>query len=189
MKVIVTSSGRDLGAAASPVFGRCPVYIVVDTETMQFEALDNPAMSAAGGAGIQAAQFVVEQGVQAVLSGNVGPNAFNVFQAANVPVYLIGGGTVREAVEAYKAGRLPSAADANVQAHAGMGMGRGMGRGMSRGRGMGWGMTPPAAGSAATAPRQRGQEEEVAELGRAAGELRKQLAEIMERIEKLEKGE
>ncbi|MBC8449674.1 MAG: NifB/NifX family molybdenum-iron cluster-binding protein [Chloroflexi bacterium] len=189
MRIVVTSNGRDLDAPASPVFGRCPVYVFVDTETMQCEAVDNPAMSAAGGAGIQAAQFIVEQGAQAVLSGNMGPNAFNVFQAANVPVYLISGGTVQEAVEAYKAGRLPSTADANVQAHAGMGMGRGMGMGMGRGRGrgMGWGMTPPAASSAPTAPRERGREEEIAELGRAAGELRQQLAEIMERIEKLGK--
>jgi hypothetical protein len=61
MKIVVTSNGRDLDAPASPMFGRCPVYVFVDTDTMQFEAVDNPAMSAAGGAGIQAAQFVVEQ--------------------------------------------------------------------------------------------------------------------------------
>lgn len=61
MKIVVTSNGRDLDAPVSPVFGRCPVYVFVDTDTMQSEAVDNPTMSAAGGAGIQAAQFVVEQ--------------------------------------------------------------------------------------------------------------------------------
>jgi predicted Fe-Mo cluster-binding NifX family protein len=127
MKIVVTSNGTNLDAPASPVFGRCPTYVFVDTETMGFEAISNPAMSAAGGAGIQAAQFVVGQGAQAVLTGNVGPNAYNVFQAANVPIYLLTGGTVRETVEAYKAGQLQSVAGANVQAHAGMGMGRGMG--------------------------------------------------------------
>ncbi|MDH7486159.1 MAG: NifB/NifX family molybdenum-iron cluster-binding protein [Anaerolineae bacterium] len=182
MRIVVTSNGRDLDAPASPVFGRCPLFLFVDTETMQCRAVDNPALSAAGGAGIQAAQFIIEQGAQAVLTGNVGPNAFNVFQAANVPVYLIGEGTVREAVEAYKAGRLPSTADANVQAHAGTG------RGMGRGRG--WGMTPSASPPSPAAPPvppgARGQE--IAELRQTAGELRQQLARVMERLEKLEKG-
>ena len=137
MKVVVTANGRDLDASVSPIFGRCPVYILVDTETMQFEAVDNPAISAGGGAGIQAAQFVVERGGQAILTGNVGPNAFGVLQAASVSVYLLGGGTVREAVEAYKAGKLEPLGGANVPAHSGMGRGMGRGRGTGRGGGMG----------------------------------------------------
>ena len=126
MKIAVTANGTGLDAPASPVFGRCPTYILVDTETMQYEAVANPAVSAGGGAGVQAAQFVVERGAQAVVTGNVGPNAFGVFQAAGTLVYLFKGGTVQQAVEAYKGGRLSSASDATVSAHAGMG--RGMGR-------------------------------------------------------------
>jgi predicted Fe-Mo cluster-binding NifX family protein len=187
MRIVVTSNGTDLDAPTSPVFGRCPTYIFVDTETMAFEAVSNPAMSAAGGAGIQAAQFVVEQGAEAVLTGNVGPNAYNVFQAAGVPVYLVTGGTVGEAVEAHKAGRLQSTADASVQAHAGMGMGRGrgMGRGMGRGIGMGRGAprTTPAPQPAPPASDQ----EEVAALKQAASDLRQQLAQIVDRLDKLEK--
>ena len=137
MKVVVTANGRDLDAPVSPIFGRCPAYIFVDTETMQFEAVDNPALSAGGGAGIQAAQFVVERGCQAVLAGNVGPNAFGVFQAASVPVCLLGGGTVREAIEAYKAGKLQPLGGANVPAHSGMRRGVGGGRARGRGGGMG----------------------------------------------------
>jgi len=74
MKIVVTANGADLDAPASPVFGRCPIYVFVDTETMQFEAVGNPAVAAGGGAGIQAAQFVIEQGAQAVVTGNAGPN-------------------------------------------------------------------------------------------------------------------
>jgi len=138
MKIVVTANGADLDAPASPVFGRCPAYVFVDTETMAFEAVENPAIAAAGGAGIQAAQFVVERGAQAVVTGNVGPNAFSVFQSARTPVYLFGGGTVRQAVEAFKSGQLPTAGGASAPAHAGMGMGRGtgMGRGMGMGRGV-----------------------------------------------------
>jgi len=130
MKIAVTANGADLDAPASPVFGRCPMVILVDTETMQYEAVANPAVSAGGGAGVQAAQFVVERGAQAVVTGNVGPNAFGVFQAAGTPVYLFKGGTVQQAVEAYKGGRLSPASGASVSAHAGMG--RGMGRGRQR---------------------------------------------------------
>jgi len=146
MKIVVTANGAGLDAAASPVFGRCPTYVFVDTDTMQCESVENPAVGASGGAGIQAAQFVLERGAQAAVTGNVGPNAFGVFQASGVEVYLFGDGTVREAVEAYKAGQLHPMGGANVPAHSGMGggMGRGMGRGGggSGGRGGGGGRGP-----------------------------------------------
>ena len=130
MKIAATANGTDLDAPTSPVFGRCPTYILVDTETMQYEAVANPAVSAGGGAGVQAAQFIVERGAQAVVTGNVGPNAFGVFRAAGIPVYLFQGGTVQQTVEAYKGSRLSPASGATVSAHAGMG--RGMGRGRKR---------------------------------------------------------
>jgi predicted Fe-Mo cluster-binding NifX family protein len=132
VKIVVTSDGADLDAPASPVFGRCQSYVFVDPETMEFEAVPNPAITATGGAGIQAAQFVVEHGAQAVLTGNVGPNAFGVFQAGNVPIFLAPPGTVRQAVEAYKSGLLQPLSGPNVTAHAGMGRGKGRGRGMGR---------------------------------------------------------
>jgi len=169
------------------------MYVFVDTETMAFEAMENPAIGAAGGAGIQAAQFIVERGTQAVVTGNMGPNAFNVCQSANVPVYLFGGGTVRQAAEACKEGQLPPAGGASTPAHAGMGAGRGMGMGMGRGMGMGMGrrvampptsLTPPTPPAASTSSR----EEEIADLRNMAGDLRKHLAEMLERLDRLEKG-
>lgn len=174
MQIVVTSNGADLDAPASPVFGRCPTYIFVDPETLAFEAVDNPAVGAPGGAGIQAAQFIVERGAAAVVSGNVGPNAFNVLQAANVPVYLFTGGTVRDAVAAYKAGDLPNAGQATAPEHAGMGRG-----GLGRGRGR-------RTASQATASPAR--EEEITTLKEMARDLRQQLAEILERIDRLERG-
>lgn len=175
MKIVVTANGADIDALTSPVFGRCPIYVFVDTKTMQFEAVKNPAIAAGGGAGIQAAQFIIEQGAQAVVTGNVGPNASNVFQAANVPVYLFGGGTVRKAVEAYKAGGLPS----TVSAQARMDIGRGMGMGRRMG-----GVVPSTPPPPPAAP---AREEEIVALKEMAGDLRKQLAEVMERLDRLEK--
>ncbi|MFL7807559.1 MAG: NifB/NifX family molybdenum-iron cluster-binding protein [Anaerolineae bacterium] len=129
MKIAVTANGQDLDAPTSPVFGRCPTYILVDTETMQFEVVANPALSAGSGAGIQAAQFIIEQGAQAVVTGNVGPNAYGVLSAAGVAVYLNNGGTVRQAIEAYNAGELGATSAPSGPAHAGMGRGGGRRRG------------------------------------------------------------
>jgi predicted Fe-Mo cluster-binding NifX family protein len=184
MKIVVTANGADLDAPASPIFGRCPTYVFVDTETMDFEAVENPAMSAAGGAGIRAAQFVVERGAQAVLTGNVGPNAANVLQSASVSIYQIPEGTVRQAVEMFRQGQLNVLSGANAPPHAGMGRGRGMGmgRGMGR-RGYGQSTPVPPPEPASLASRQ----EEIAALRQTANDMRRQLAKVMERLEKLEK--
>ena len=189
MRIVITANGTDLDAATSPIFGRCRTYIFVDTETMAFEAVENPAIGAPGGAGIQAAQFVVERGAQAVVTGNTGPNAFNVLQSANVPVYLFGGGTVRDAVDAYKAGQLSVTGGASARAHAGMGSGMGMGQGMGRGMGMGRGAVPPRTPPATPAAFAGSREEEIADLKDMAGDLRKQLAEVIGRLDRLEKGD
>ncbi len=179
MRIVVSANGADLGAPASPVFGRCPVYVFVDTDTMAFEAMENPAMGAPGGAGIQAAQFVVEQGAQAVVTGAVGPNAFNVLRAARVGVYPFAGGTVRQAVEALKAGRLQAVGEATGPQHAGLG--GGMGRGLGRGR-----MAAPAPSRAPAAP-PASRDEEIADLQRTAAELRQRLAEVLGRLDRLER--
>jgi len=158
MKIVVTSTGADLDAPTSPVFGRCQAYVFIDTESMQVEAMENPAIGSASGAGIRAAQFVIEQGAQAVVTGNVGPNAFNIFQSAGLTIYPFSGGTVRQAAEAFRTGQLQSIADATAQAGqglspgigagagvqpgVGMGRGMGMGRGRRMGRGRGRGMMP-----------------------------------------------
>jgi len=183
MKVVVTSNGVDLDAAISPVFGRCSTYILVDTETMQFEALSNPALSAPGGAGIQAAQFVIERGAEAVVTGNVGPNAFKVLQALGVPVYLSGGGTVREAIDAYKIGRLRPMEEANVPTHSGTTRGTrvGAGQGTRLGRRSQDAVLPALPTSFVS------REQEITVLRETARELRERLAQVLERLGQLEK--
>ena len=177
MKIVVTAEGKDLNAPTSSRFGRCPTYIFIESESMAFKAVPNPAISAPGGAGIQAAQFVVEQGAKVALTANVGPNAMDVLQAAGVSVYMIQGGSVLEAVEAYKAGQLQSAMGANVQSHTGM-------RGGDRPA------APNPSREQEVSEREQEvseREQEVSDLKTKAADLRRQLAEIIERIEKLEK--
>jgi predicted Fe-Mo cluster-binding NifX family protein len=188
MKVVVTSTGAGLDAAASPVFGRCRSYVFVDTDSMEARTVENPAMNAAGGAGIRAAQFVVEQGAEAVITGNVGPNAYNVLRAADVPVYLFEGETVRDAVASFEKDQLPTTGQATGPAHAGMGRRAGMGRG----RGVGASgrsvsvpsrAQPQAASTGGTPP---SREQEISEVAEMAADLRKQLAEVIDRLDQLE---
>ena len=119
MKVVVSAEAMGVGAPTSALFGRCPVYAFVDTDTMQVDSVPNPAHQAGGGAGIQAAQFIVAQGAKALLTGNVGPNACDVLGAARVDVYEVNGSTVEEAVALFKAGSLRLLEGPTVQSHAG----------------------------------------------------------------------
>ena len=106
---------------------------------MSLEVLSNPGQGASSGAGIQAGQTMAKQGVQAVLTGNVGPNAFQVLSKAGIRVFTGVSGTVREAVERFKSGQLPETTAPTSPMHFGMGGGIGMGRGGGRGMGMGRG--------------------------------------------------
>ena len=136
MKVVVSSMGDSLEAQVSPIFGRCPWFVVVDSETMEATALENEATNASGGAGVQASQNVVRAGAEAAISGNLGPNASQVLVAAGVTVYSAANMTIREAVEALAAGKLEAMAGPNVSRDfgkpGGMGRGRGMGGGAGR---------------------------------------------------------
>ncbi|GAK56834.1 dinitrogenase iron-molybdenum cofactor [Candidatus Vecturithrix granuli] len=143
MKIAISAQGNDLQAAIEPRFGRCQQFVIVETETMECEVLENPNIAASGGAGIQTAQLLAQKGVQAVLTGNCGPNAFATLQAAGIQVLTNVTGTVQTAVEQYKNGQLQAAAQPNVGGHFGdprSGGGRGMGQGgMGGGRGQGRG--------------------------------------------------
>lgn len=132
MKIAITATGEGLDAPASPIFGRSQYLVLVETDTMECETLSNPAISAAGGAGIQAAQFLANRGVQALVTGNVGPNAFQVFNAANIPVYLYSGANVREAAKAFTKHELTEASGPSARSHSGMGGGSGRGHGQGK---------------------------------------------------------
>jgi predicted Fe-Mo cluster-binding NifX family protein len=128
MKICVTATANTLNAQIDLRFGRCSYLIIVDSETMQFEAIPNMAAGATGGAGIQAAQTITKKDVKLVITGNVGPNAFGALSAANIEIMTGASGTVKEAIEKYKKGELQKTGSPTVGGHSGMG-------GMGRGRG------------------------------------------------------
>jgi predicted Fe-Mo cluster-binding NifX family protein len=120
MKVCVTSQGENLGSQVDPRFGRCPYFIIVETDTDEFETIQNPNVSGTGGVGIQSGQLMSGKKVQVVLTGNVGPNAFRTLQAAGIDIVTGVSGGVKEAIENYKNGKLKPSGDPNVNSKFGM---------------------------------------------------------------------
>ncbi|MFC1912010.1 NifB/NifX family molybdenum-iron cluster-binding protein [Chloroflexota bacterium] len=143
MKIAISATGPDLDINVDPRFGRCQYFIIIDPDTMQFESVENSSAAASGGAGISAAQTIVSKGVEAVLTGNCGPNAYQVLSPAGIKVITGVSGKVKDAIQSYKSGQLKGITQPNVPDHFGSsfggGMGRGMGRGSGRGRGRGMG--------------------------------------------------
>jgi len=163
MKTAITATGPTLDANIDPRFGRCAYFLIVDTDTMEFEAIENSNAALGGGAGVQSGQLIAAKDVKFGLTGNCGPNAHEALSAAGIGVIPGCSGVVRDAVEQFKAGQLSTASEPNVASHSGttdppsptvgepapsqpgsvsgsgMGMGRGLGGG-GRGRGVGKGM-------------------------------------------------
>ncbi|MBN1692063.1 MAG: DUF5320 family protein [Dehalococcoidales bacterium] len=215
MKIAISASGQTLDADVDPRFGRCQYFIIADPETMEFEAIDNSSAMAAGGAGIAAAQNIVERGVEAVLTGNCGPNAHGVLASAGVKIITGVSGKIKGVIEEYKLGTYSAAQQANVPDHFGMGgtsaigpgmgggmgrgmgggmgggmgrgMGGGMGRGMGGGMGRGMGMAGGITPQSAQTPQAYGLEQEIEALKEQNQVLVKQLSDMQKRIEKLEK--
>ena len=196
MKVAVSSTGPTLDATVSPRFGRCPYFVIVETATMGYEAITNNSANSASGAGIAAAQEIASRGINAVLTGRLGPNASQVLSQVGIKMVTGAGGTVRQAVEAYKNGGLnetPSIpAGQSLGYGRGMGGGRGSGRGQGMGRGMGRGMgmglqtpytVPQPAYEKPLAPTSRDEEKET--LNRHLTDLETQLKEVKKRLEEL----
>jgi len=125
MKVCVSATSNNLDAPLDPRFGRCLYLIVVDPETMQFEAIPNMAAGSTGGAGIQAAQTIVSKGVKVVITGNVGPKAFGALSVAGIEIMTGASGTVKEVIEDFKKGQLGKTDAPTVNGPLRMGGGQG----------------------------------------------------------------
>jgi len=179
MRVCITSTGAGLDSEMDPRFGRCQYFLFVDPQSLEMEASENPNIGASGGAGIQSAQFVANKGVEAIITGQVGPNDYTTLQAAGIKILVGASGKARDVLEKYKKGQLTSYAQGpTVKAHAGMGMGGGMGMGRGMGRGV---SPPPPAPTPSGAP-----QEDLQGLKEESKKLKEQLGAIEERIAKLE---
>ena len=149
MKICITSTGDSLESQLDFRFGRCQYFIFLDTDTGKFEAVQNPAVNAMHGAGIQSSQIVIDQKPVAIITGNIGPNASSILSTAGLNVLAGFAGTVGKVVQAYKEGKLKPITGPTVPSHfgtsanlpgGGVGRGAGMGSQGSRGQGGGRGM-------------------------------------------------
>lgn len=120
MKICITSHGDNLNAQVDPRFGRCQYFIFVDSNTYEFEAVKNPNKDSTGGAGIQSAQLVASKETRVVLTGNVGPNAFQTLRAAGIDVITGLSCRIKEAVEQYNKGGLKPTKGPSVNKKFGM---------------------------------------------------------------------
>ncbi len=118
MKVAVSAVGDTLESAVDPRFGRAARFVIVDTDTGEFCAIDNSEnLFAAQGAGIQAAQMISQSDAEFLITGHCGPKAFKALEAAGVKVISGVEGTVAEAIEQLKAGTVQPSNGADVDGH------------------------------------------------------------------------
>lgn len=103
MKIGVSATGGSMGAQVEQRFGRCPFFLIVDSETMKFEPFSNPATTVPGGAGPQTVQEFQRRGAEVILTGHVGPNSQTALEQAGLKVITGVTGTVAEAVQDYVA--------------------------------------------------------------------------------------
>jgi predicted Fe-Mo cluster-binding NifX family protein len=118
MRIAVSAKRHDIDAQVDPRFGRAAFFLMVDTDTLNFDAVENKQNhQAAQGAGIQAATLVARSKAEAVLTGHCGPKAFKTLQAAGIPIVVGVGGTVREAIQSFVKGQFSYATAPDVEGH------------------------------------------------------------------------
>ncbi|MDY6790308.1 MAG: NifB/NifX family molybdenum-iron cluster-binding protein [Thermodesulfobacteriota bacterium] len=118
MRIAVTSTGKDLDANMDPRFGRAAYFIIVNSETMKYETVENSQnLNLPQGAGIQAGKTIIDNKADVLVTGNCGPKAFKVLQSAGVKIFTGAQGSVSDAVLQYKNGELEATGEANVEGH------------------------------------------------------------------------
>lgn len=139
MKIALTSTSNELGAKLSPVFGRCPFFVIVETqegEIKNTKAVKNPAVNQRGGAGPLAAQKIGDSGAEIVISGNIGPRAFDVLERLGIEAYQGVPESLETNIDKFfdeELEKVTSPGPMGVR-KGGQGRGRGFGSGSSSGR-------------------------------------------------------
>lgn len=120
MKAAITAQKGSMDSQIDGRFGRCQFFVIVDTVSGQHEVFENTALSAGGGAGIQAAQFVANKKADFVISGNFGPKAYQTLKAAGIRMYSAHTRTVTDALEDYRSGKLSEVSSPTAPEHSGI---------------------------------------------------------------------
>ena len=124
MKIAISSSGIEMISLLDTRFGRCNYFIIYDTDSKVTKYIENKGQISSGGAGIAAAQQVIDEQVDTVITGNLGPNAFKLFNSSDIKVYKCGEIKINDAIELLKEGKLEELTEAGPS-HPGLGSGNG----------------------------------------------------------------
>jgi predicted Fe-Mo cluster-binding NifX family protein len=211
MKIAISAAGQNLESSIDERFGRCRYFIILETDDMRYEVIENANADLSTSAGIQSASLVASKGVEAVITGNCGPKAMQVFAATTIEVIIGQHGMVKDVVEKFKRGDLSPSTRGNVPGKSeaaqtasipgvgqprmnvgggGRGMGGGGGRGMGGGGGRGMGGRCRSLYGAGSLGVQNtagnlSKEQELAQLQQQADELKKQMDAIHSRMKSL----
>lgn len=101
MKIAIPAEGRELTSLVNQSFGRTAYFVIIDSDSMEYEVLDNQAAQAQGGAGIKAAEAIAATGASVVITYRLGQNAADVLKAAGIKILRAVPGTIQEMVEKY----------------------------------------------------------------------------------------
>ena len=118
VKIAVTSQGKGIDSIIDERFGRCNFFIIIETNSMEYEYYSNKAIVSSSGAGIKAAQGLIDKNVEVLITGNIGPNAFDILNEAGIKVFY-SSGNVRDTIEKFKEEKLEEIREANVGKHFG----------------------------------------------------------------------
>jgi len=122
MKIAISSTGNNLESELDARFGRCNYFLIVEIEDKKikdFKAIENTAKAQMGGAGITAGEIVAKQKVDAIITVNLGPRAFSVFEQFNIKIYQ-GEGKIKKVVQDFLNGNLRELNNANGPQHEGL---------------------------------------------------------------------
>lgn len=106
MKIVVSSTGKSLEDLLDKRFGRCEYFQVYNTETKEVKVINNEGQNASGGAGIAAANQIVDENVEIVITGNLGPNAFEIISENNIKAYKCESLSISEVLKKYESNEL-----------------------------------------------------------------------------------
>ena len=117
MKIAIPADEKTMESNVCQSFGRTYYFVVANIETLNFEGIDNEAASSEGGAGIKAAQAVVDSGAGVVVTFHCGQNAADVLKAADIKILKAVPGTISEMVQKYKSGELKELSEIHAGYH------------------------------------------------------------------------
>lgn len=106
MKIAIPTDDKTIDSTVCPSFGRTPFFLIYDTDSKESFFLDNSAAASQGGAGIKAAQTIVDQKADVLLTPRCGQNAADVINAANIKIYKTTDASIKATIDSFTDGKL-----------------------------------------------------------------------------------